>query len=361
MRMPCVLARPMALPAGDGARYFTLRSPQRRQFPQEAFPAVTKRILTGIQPSGGFHLGNYFGAMQPLIEMQDRGQVFAILVDLHALTSLRDAEALRGFTRRAAIDFLACGLDPARSVFFKQSDVPQHAELMWILSTVTPMGLLERCHAYKDKVAKGLGANHALFAYPVLQAADILLYDADIVPVGKDQKQHLEVARDIAVKVNEAYGEVLKLPEPEISEEVATVPGLDGQKMSKSYGNTIELFMDDKALRKRVMSIVTDSTPLEAPKDPDASTIVDLYRLVASPADVARMKDDFRAGGIGYGEFKQRLFEAVRDHFAPMRARREELARDEAAVERILARGAERARDIAEPTLARVKAAVGLA
>jgi tryptophanyl-tRNA synthetase len=319
------------------------------------------RILTGIQPSGAFHLGNYFGAMRPLIDMQERGQVFAILVDLHALTSLRDAEMLRDFTRRAAIDFLACGLDPSRSVFFRQSDVMEHAELMWILSTVTPMGLLERCHAYKDKVARGLSANHALFAYPVLMAADILLYDADVVPVGKDQKQHLEVARDIVVKMNEAYGEVLKLPNPEIAEEVATVPGLDGQKMSKSYGNTIELFMDEKPLRKRVMSIVTDSTPLEAPKDPEGSTILDLYRLVAMPEEVARMRDDFRAGGIGYGEFKQRLFEAIRDYFAPMRGRRQALLDDPAGVDRILLDGAERARQAAAETFGRVKRAVGLA
>jgi tryptophanyl-tRNA synthetase len=318
------------------------------------------RILTGIQPSGAFHLGNYFGAIRPIVEMQDRGQVLAILVDLHALTSVRDPDALRDYTRRAAVDFLACGIDPERSIFFRQSDVPAHTELMWILSTVTPMGLLERCHAYKDKVARGMGAMHALFAYPVLQAADILLYDADIVPVGKDQKQHLEVARDIAVKINEAYGEVFKLPEPEIAEEVATVPGLDGQKMSKSYGNTIELFSDEKPLRKRVMSIVTDSTPLEAPKDPDSSTIVDLFRLVASPEEVRRMKTDFRAGGIGYGEFKQRLFESVRDYFGPFRERREELLRDSAAIDRILSDGAERARAIAEPTLERVRRAVGL-
>jgi tryptophanyl-tRNA synthetase len=319
-----------------------------------------KRILTGIQPSGGFHLGNYFGAMRPLIEMQDRGQVFAILVDLHALTTVRDADALRDFTRRAAVDFLACGLDPARSVFFRQSDVCEHAQLMWILSTITPMGLLERCHAYKDKVARGLGASSGLFVYPVLQAADILLYDADIVPVGKDQKQHLEVARDIAVKMNEAYGEVLHLPEPEIAEAVATVPGLDGQKMSKSYGNTIELFMEEKALRKRVMSIVTDSTPLEAPKDPEGSIIVELFRLVASPDDVGRMESDFRAGGIGYGEFKQRLFEAIRDYFAPMRVRREELLQDPGRVDRVLEEGAERARAVAGETYGRVKRAIGL-
>lgn len=319
-----------------------------------------KRILTGIQPSGGLHLGNYFGAMRPLVARQEDGQVFAILVDLHALTSVRDPEALRDYTRSAALDFLACGIDPERSVFFRQSDVPEHAELMWVLSTVTPMGLLERCHAYKDKVSRGLSANHALFAYPVLMAADILLYDADVVPVGKDQKQHIEVARDIVVKMNEAYGDVLKLPEPEIAEEVATIPGLDGQKMSKSYGNTIQLFLDDKQLRKRVMSIVTDSTPLEAPKDPEGSTILELYRLVASPADVRRMEEDFRAGGIGYGEFKQRLFEAIRDYFAPMRDRRDALAADPATVDRILAEGAERAREVASATFARVKRAVGL-
>jgi tryptophanyl-tRNA synthetase len=318
------------------------------------------RILTGIQPSGAFHLGNYFGAMRPLIDMQERGQVFAILVDLHALTSLRDAEMLRDFTRRAAIDFLACGLDPSRSVFFRQSDVMEHAELMWILSTVTPMGLLERCHAYKDKVARGLSANHALFAYPVLMAADILLYDADVVPVGKDQKQHLEVARDIVVKMNEAYGEVLKLPNPEIAEEVATVPGLDGQKMSKSYGNTIELFMDEKPLRKRVMSIVTDSTPLDAPKDPDASSILALYRLVASPADVANMRARFLAGGVGYGDFKKELFAAIWDYFAVARERREQLLRDPGQVDEILREGAVRAREIAGVTMERVRRAVGL-
>lgn len=320
-----------------------------------------KRILTGIQPSGAVHLGNYFGAMRPLVDLQDRGQVFALLVDLHALTSVRDAAALRDYTRQAALDFLACGLDPNRAIFFRQSDVPEHTELMWILSAVTPMGLLERSHAYKDKLARGLPASHALFSYPVLMAADILLYDADIVPVGKDQKQHLEIARDITVKMNEAYGDVLKLPEPEIAPDLATIPGLDGQKMSKSYGNAIELFMGEKKLRKRVMSIVTDSTPLESPKDPEGSTIVELYRLVASPADVERMKDDFRAGGIGYGDFKQRLFEAIRDHFAPMVALRDELAVSPEVVEGVLREGAERAREVASETLGRVKKAVGLA
>jgi tryptophanyl-tRNA synthetase len=319
-----------------------------------------KRILTGIQPSGGLHLGNYFGAMRPMIARQDEGQVIAIMVDLHALTSLRDPEALRRNTLEGALDFLALGLDPARSIFFRQSDVPAHTYLSWILSTVTPMGLLERCHAYKDKVAKGIAANHALFAYPVLQAADILLYDADVVPVGQDQKQHLEVARDIAGKFNDAYGAILKLPEPEISEDVAVIPGTDGQKMSKSYGNTVGLFLPEKQMRKRVMGIVTDSTPLEAPKDPDGSTIVELYRLVASADEVAGMKEDFRRGGVGYGALKQRLFEGLWGHFAPMRERREALAARPDDVWDILADGARRAREISDGVMERVKRAVGL-
>jgi tryptophanyl-tRNA synthetase len=318
------------------------------------------RILTGIQPSGTLHIGNYFGAIRPLVEMQARGQVFAILVDLHALTTVREGDTLREYTRSAAVDFLACGLDPVRSILFRQSDVPEHTELMWILSCITPMGLLERCHAYKDKVARGLSASAGLFIYPVLQAADILLYGADVVPVGKDQKQHLEVARDIAVKINEAYGEILKLPEPEIAEEVATIPGLDGQKMSKSYGNTIDLFMEQKPLRKRVMGIVTDSTPLEAPKDPEGSTIVELYRLFTPPAEVERMREQFRAGGVGYGHFKQQLFEAIWEHFAPMRARREELLREPGYVDQVLRQGAERAREAAGDAMARVRRAVGL-
>lgn len=319
------------------------------------------RILTGIQPSGALHIGNYFGAMRPLIRMQERGQVFCILVDLHALTSLQDPDALRANTRSAALDFLAAGLDPERSIFFKQSDLPEHAELMWILSTVTPMGLLERAHAFKDKVAKGIAANAGLFVYPVLQAADILLYDADVVPVGKDQKQHLEITRDIAVKINDQFGAgTMKLPEPEIAEEVAVIPGLDGQKMSKSYGNTLEMFGDEKALRKRVMSIVTDSTPLEAPKDPGGSTIIALYRLFASRDDVRRMEEEFRAGGVGYGEFKKRLFEAVMDYFAPMRARRAELERNPDYVDEVLRQGAERAREVAAITMDRVRLAVGL-
>ncbi|HEX8271579.1 MAG TPA: tryptophan--tRNA ligase [Longimicrobiaceae bacterium] len=319
------------------------------------------RILTGIQPSGTLHVGNYFGAMRPLIANQERGQVFAILVDLHALTSLQDAAALRANTRSAALDFLAAGLDPERSIFFKQSDVPEHSELMWILSTVAPMGLLERAHAYKDKVAKGIAASAGLFVYPVLMASDILLYDADLIPVGKDQKQHLEITRDLAVKINETFGEgTLKLPEAEIAEQVAVVPGTDGQKMSKSYGNTINMFAPEKALRKSVMSVVTDSTPLEDPKPVEGSNVLSLYRLFATPDEVRRMEDEFRAGGTGYGDFKKRLFEAIMDHFGPMRARRAELEQNPDYVDEVLRKGAERAREVAAVTMDRVRVAIGL-
>lgn len=319
------------------------------------------RILTGLQPSGILHIGNYFGAIKPVVDLQGTGEVFLFLADLHALTSLADADAMRENVKRAALDLLACGIDPERTTFWRQSDVAAHAELMWILTTVTPMGLMERMVAYKEKVARGLSSNVGLFTYPILQAADILAYDADLVPVGKDQKQHLEVTRDIAVKVNEAFGEgTLTLPEPQIAEEVAVVPGLDGQKMSKSYGNTIDIFMEEKALRKRVMSIVTDSTPLEDPKDPDSSTIVALYRLVAGADEVEEMKAQFRAGGTGYGHFKQRLFERIWAYFAPMRARREELLARPGYVEELMEEGARRARAVSGPVVERVWKAVGL-
>ena len=318
------------------------------------------RILSGIQPSGALHLGNYFGMMRPAIELQEVGETFITIVNYHALTSLRNPDELRQNTREVAIDFLACGLDPERGAFFVQSDVPEVTELTWILSTVTPMGLLERCHAYKDKVARGLPASHGLFAYPVLQAADILIFDSDIVPVGKDQKQHLEVARDIATKMNEAYGEIVKLPEPMIQEETAVIPGLDGQKMSKSYGNTIELFLPEKQLRKRVMGIVTDSTPLEAPKDPENSTILQLFRLVAPAEEAKRMEGEFRAGGVGYGDFKKRLFGAIWEYFAPMRCRREELLQDPGYVDEVLRAGSARAREVANTVMDRVRRAVGL-
>lgn len=320
------------------------------------------RILSGIKPTGRLHIGNYFGMMRPSIEWQDRGDAFYFIADYHALTTQRDPQKLREDTRNVAIDFLACGLDPAKVTFFKQSDVPQVTELSWLLSVLTPMGLLERCHAYKDAVAKGFAASHGLFAYPVLMAADILIYDADIVPVGKDQKQHVEVTRDLAIKMNETYGDgVLKLPEESILPELATIPGLDGQKMSKSYNNTIELFAEEKALKKKIMSIQTDSTPVEAPKDPANSTIVGLYKLFASPADVEVMENEFRAGGVGYGEFKKRLFATIWEYFAAARQRRAELEKDPGFVDKVLQTGAERASEVASATLFRVRKAMGLA
>jgi len=318
------------------------------------------RILSGIQPSGTPHLGNYFGMMKPAIELQDKGDAFYFIADLHALTTVQDAARLRANVRELAVDFLACGLDPARSVFFRQSDVPSVTELAWILSTVTPMGLLERCHSYKDKTARGFTASHGLFAYPVLMAADILIYDSDLVPVGRDQKQHLEVARDIVVKMNETYGDVFKLPQPSIREDTAIVPGLDGAKMSKSYGNTIEIFAPENVLKKKVMGIKTDSTPVDQPKPVEGSSILGLYKLVASGADYGSMEADFLQGGVGYGDLKKRLFGGIWEFFAAHRARREEILADPGLVEAVLAEGALKARAISDSVMARVRRAVGL-
>src|SRR2546421_1912949 len=318
------------------------------------------RILSGIQPSGVLHIGNYFGMMRPAIELQKQGETFYFIADYHALTSVRDPKALREHSRQVALDFLACGLDPERAALFRQSDVPQVTELAWILSTVAPMGLLERAHSYKDKLARGLASTVGLFSYPVLMAADILIYDSDVVPVGKDQKQHIEIARDLAAKMNEQYGEIFKLPEPRIQPATAVVPGLDGQKMSKSYGNTIDIFGDEKETRKRVMSIVTDSTPVEAPKNPDTSTIMQLYALVASKDEIEEMREQFRKGGRGYGDFKKQLFEKLWDYFAPMRRRRDEILRDKNYINDVLERGAERANTIAQEVMKRVRKAVGL-
>jgi tryptophanyl-tRNA synthetase len=318
------------------------------------------RILSGIQPSGVLHIGNYFGMMRPAIALQAEGEAFYFIADYHALTSLKDPRALRESSRRVALDFLACGLDPERGALFLQSDVPQVTELAWILSTVTPMGLLERCHSYKDKTARGMSASAGLFTYPVLMAADILIYDSDVVPVGKDQKQHIEVTRDIAIKMNETFGEVFKLPEPRIQPATETVPGLDGQKMSKSYGNTIDIFGDEKETRKRVMSIVTDSTPVEASKNPGSSSIFQLYSLFADEAEIAAMSEAFRKGGTGYGEFKKQLAAKVWEYFEPMRRRREELLANVGYVDEVLTHGAARANEAANQLMGRVRKAVGL-
>lgn len=320
------------------------------------------RILTGLQPSGKLHVGNYFGAIKPAIDAQGEGEGFYFIADYHAMTSTHEACALRKNVRGVAIDFLACGFDPSRAVFFKQSAVPAVNELAWILSTACPMGLLERCHSYKDKIAKGISASHALFAYPALMAADILLYDSQIVPVGDDQKQHLEVTRDLVGKINDRYGEgTLVMPKARIREGNAKVPGLDGEKMSKSYNNTLPIFGAEKSLRKLIMKIQTDSTPVEEPKPIDGSLILDLYRLFASEGDYDQMVADHQAGGFGYGDFKKRLADAYWDYFAPMREKREALEADPAQVDAILEEGAAKAREEADKVLTRVRKAVGLA
>lgn len=319
------------------------------------------RILSGIQPSGALHLGNYFGMMRPAIELQEKGEAFYFIADYHSMTSLFDAAERRKNTLEVALDFLACGLDPKKSVFFRQSDVPEVTELTWMLSTVTPMGLLERATSYKDKTAKGISPNHGLFAYPVLMAADILIYDSNAVPVGQDQKQHLEMTRDIAIKWNQTYGETFVIPEPRIKEETAIVPGLDGQKMSKSYGNAIEIFGDEKATRKKVMSIVMDSrTPQEPKADAEKNLAIQLLKLVA-PVDVAGdFETRLRAGGLGYGDLKKALFEHYWNYFAEPRKKRAELAANLDYVNQVLSDGAAKARQLAQNVLERAKKASGL-
>ena len=321
---------------------------------------ASMRILSGIQPSGKLHLGNYFGMMKPAIELQAGGDAYLFIANYHALTTVSDPDFLRQATLDVALDFLACGLDPEQSVLFRQSEVPEVTELTWLLSTVTPMGLLERCHSYKDKIAQGLSANHALFAYPVLMASDILAYRSTHVPVGKDQKQHVEVTRDIAIRFNNSFGEVFTIPEPLIRDEVAVIPGVDGQKMSKSYDNHIELFGSKKDTRARIMRIVTDSTPLEEPKDPDTCNVMALYRLVASADEVAQMEDSYRAGGFGYGDAKNALFEKVWEMLEPFREKREALANDLDGVEDILRTGADKAKQEARHTLNAARAAIGI-
>ncbi|AWI08019.1 tryptophan--tRNA ligase [Ereboglobus luteus] len=319
------------------------------------------RILTGIQPSGTLHIGNYFGAIKPAVELQARGDAFYFIADYHSMTTLTDPEQRRKNVLNVALDFLACGLDPSRSVFWRQSDVSEVCELTWILGTVAPMGLIERAHSYKDKLAHGFSPSFGLFSYPVLMAADILLFNSDLVPVGKDQKQHLEITRDIAIKFNLAYGEVFTVPEPEIREEVATVPGLDGQKMSKSYNNTIDIFGDEKAVRKKIMGIVMDSrTPAEPKPDADKNLAIQLLKLVA-PADIAKETEErLRVGGLGYGDLKKSLFEHYWNYFAEARAKRAELAANMDYVNKVLADGAARAREVAAPILKKAREACGL-
>lgn len=329
------------------------------------------RILSGIQPSGKLHLGNYYGMLRQCVELQNRASEAPLyfIADLHALTTLRDGKQLRANTTDLALDFLALGLDPARSILFRQSDVPEHAELAWILSTVTPMGLLERSHSYKDKTARGIAASAGLFTYPILMSADILLYGSDAVPVGRDQKQHLEITRDICVKFNTAYVPgfspedsksvgILKMPEPYILDDVAVIPGLDGQKMSKSYDNTIEIFGDENVVRKKFMSIKTDSTAVEAPKPLD-SALLTLIKLLASADEAKEHVQTWQQGGVGYGTYKKRLAELFFERFGEARQKRQQLAADLPYVQQVLREGAEKARALAKPIMKKVCDAVG--
>lgn len=328
------------------------------------------RILSGVQPSGKLHLGNYFGAIKQFVEMQEQGEGFYFIADGHALTTVRDGETMRAYVRDVALDYLALGLDPERATLFRQSDIPQVFELSWILATLAPMGLLERAHSYKDKTARGISADVGLFTYPILMAADILVYDSDAVPVGKDQKQHLEITRDLAIKFNLTYtkdfdpqsgeGGVLRLPREIIQDESAAVPGTDGEKMSKSYGNTIDLFGTDKQLKKQVMGIVTDSTPLEDPKDPDSCNVFALLKLFKDGAALEEIAGQYRAGGMGYGHFKKMLLEAIHEHLDAARAKRAELVENLDYVEAVLQKGAAKAREQAAAVLDRVKSACGL-
>lgn len=318
------------------------------------------RILSGIQPSGRPHLGNYFGAIRQYISLQSGNEPFYFIASYHALTAVQEAEVLREYTLGVALDFLALGLDPAEAALFAQQDVPEVTELAWILSCVTPMGMLERAVSYKDKIAQGFSPNHGLFAYPVLQAADILIYLSELVPVGQDQKQHLEMTRDLAGKFNQQFGEILMIPEPYILDSTAVVPGVDGRKMSKSYGNEIGIFDEGSVLKKKVMGIVTDSTPVEDPKDPEASTPFLLLRLLASSEETAEWEERYKAGGMGYGEVKKRLLHLIDENFAPSRERRRELEKDPDYVRDVLTDGGKRARAIAQQVMHRVREATGL-
>ncbi|MEW6759140.1 MAG: tryptophan--tRNA ligase [Acidobacteriota bacterium] len=319
------------------------------------------RVLSGIQPSGKLHLGNYLGAMRQHLDLQHGGDAFYFIADFHALTTVKEPQVLRENVRDVALDYLALGLDPQTCTFYRQSDIPEVPELTWLLTTVTPMGLLERCHSYKDKVAKGIAPDHGLFAYPVLMAADILIVDSNVVPVGKDQKQHVEVTRDIAQRFNNTYGqEVFVIPEDRILPEAGVVPGLDGQKMSKSYGNDIGLFLEGKALKERVMAIVTDSAAVEAPKDPDANNVYNLLKLFVSKEEDAEWRERFQKGGLKYSDAKKRLIAVLDETFGPARERRKELAARPGFVEEVLREGAARVRPVAAATLSRARKACGI-
>ena len=318
------------------------------------------RVLSGIQPSGRLHIGNFFGAMRQHLQLQAEHKCFYFIADYHALTSNPAPDDVAGHILVVAMDYIALGLDTEKTIFWRQSDVPEVTELTWLLSCVTPMGLLQRCTSYKDKVAQGLSPNHGLFAYPVLQAADILIYNSELVPVGADQKQHIEVTRDIAIRFNNIYGEIFTVPKEHIIESVAVVPGIDGRKMSKSYGNTIEIFEPEASVRKKIMRIVTDSVPVEEPKNPDKCNVFALLKLVASSDELNEWENKYRRGGLGYGQAKKRLAELMIDYFKPFRQKRAELENDMDYVKEVLANGAERAKAVAGETLEKARQAIGL-
>lgn len=318
------------------------------------------RVLTGIQPSGDLHIGNYFGSIKQMVAAQKENETYMFLANYHAMTSVLDGTKLSKLTMQAAIDFLALGVDPEKTVFWVQSDVKEVLELYWILSSFTPMGLLERAHSYKDKTAKGIAANHSLFAYPVLMAADILLYKPDIVPVGKDQIQHVEIARDIAIKFNNQYGDILKLPTFQVEENVATVPGLDGQKMSKSYNNTIEIFSDEKTQLKNIKKIVTEAIPLEEPKEFLNCNVYNLAKLFLNENELVDLQNRYKKGGEGHGHFKIYLSEVIWDYFKEQRERREYFESHQDYVRDILIKGASQAREETLSTIEEIRKATGI-
>ncbi|MBN2455371.1 MAG: tryptophan--tRNA ligase [Sedimentisphaerales bacterium] len=318
------------------------------------------RVLSGIQPSGRLHIGNYFGAMRQHLQLQSKHDCFYFIADFHALTSGPRPSEIAQQTLDVAMDYIALGLDTEKTVFWRQSDVPEVTELTWLLSCVTPVGLLQRCTSYKDKIAQGLSPNHGLFAYPVLQAADILIYKSDLVPVGADQKQHIEITRDIATRFNNVYGEILTIPREYIIESVAIVPGIDGRKMSKSYGNTIGIFESQNDIRKKVMKIVTDSSTVDEPKEPKECNVFTLLKLVASDEELSEWEQRYRSGGMGYGQVKKRLAELLTGYFEPYRQKRRQLEKDINYVRQVLADGAKRAKSEAVKILTEVRRAVGL-
>jgi len=318
------------------------------------------RVLTGIQSSGDLHIGNYFGSIKQMIDSQDKSEVFAFIANYHAMTSVHDGERLASLTMQAAIDFLALGMDPQKSTFWVQSDVKEVLELYWALSAFTPMGLLERGHSYKDKTAKGLASQHNLFSYPVLMAADILLFNSEVIPVGKDQIQHVEMARDIATRFNNMHGDVFVIPEHRVDDNVATVPGIDGQKMSKSYGNTINIFGEEKKQLKTVKKIVTEAVPLEEPKEFENCNVYNIARLFLNPQELTELQERYRRGGEGHGHFKLYLHDVIWEYFRPYREKRDYFENNQDEVREILALGAAKARKTALPIIEKVREATGI-